>query len=204
EVWSVIQKWIPSLQMPEGFVEAPVDTEPRAVRSAALKSETVFWTVLETMTLWPSKAAAKGVPRPLPVRTERIDPVDARTTLTTPLALGTQMLEPSKTGCCGVPPRVTVWRMAPAPLSLKRLPAVWSATQMLAPSKTTPVGSEKPVVTVVAVHGIEAPGVRIEMDDDCGLVVQTFAPSKAMPVDPPPSVLATVVTTPAGWLGSIW
>src|SRR5262245_17042196 len=67
------------------------------------------------------------------------------------------------------------------------------------------MGSEKPVVTVVTVHGIVAPGVTIETDPGGPtLPVQIRPPSKPTPKAWSPSVLATVVTTPAGCDGSIW
>ena len=64
------------------------------------------------------------------------------------------------------------------------------------------MGPEKPVVTVVAVHGVVAPGVTIETELP-ELAVQTRAPSKAMPKGVFPRLLATVVTAPAAWPGSI-
>ena len=52
-----------------------------------------------TMTRSPSKAAAQGLLRPLPVSVCSTAPDDARTTVTELLPLfGTQMFVPSKTG----------------------------------------------------------------------------------------------------------
>jgi hypothetical protein len=59
-----------------------------------------------------------------------------------------------------------------------------------------------PVVTVVTVQGIDGPGVTIETELP-KLAVQTRAPSKATPWGTFPKSLATVVTAPAAWLGSI-
>src|SRR5262249_22308979 len=73
---------------------------------------------------------------------------------------------------------------------------------MFAPSKTIPRSAVNPVVTVVTVQGIVAPGVTMETDP-LVLAVQIRLPSKARPVVPSPGV-ATVTAAPAAWLGSIW
>src|SRR5262245_63341304 len=125
-------------------------------------------------------------------------PVDARTTVTElSLPLGTQMLLPSKIGCCGVEPTVTDIRMVPPLSSFFRKPL--SVTQTFAPSKRAPTGRLNPVVTVVTVQGMDAPGVMIETDfvENDWLAVNTRAPSKAIPVGLPPRLLATSVTLPA-------
>src|SRR5215813_5276359 len=103
---------------------------------------------------WPSKAACPGVFKPLPVRVARIAPVAARTTATEGIApLAAQRLVPSKAGICTAVPTVTVSRIAPAASTLRIVPGPASETQMFEPSKTTPLGDENPVVTVVAVQG---------------------------------------------------
>jgi len=56
-------------------------------------------------------------------------------------------------------------------------------------------------VTVVTVHGIVAPGVTIETE--VPLAVQTRAPSKVSIWGPAGMLVATVVTAPAAWLGSM-
>ena len=53
--------------------------------------------------------------------------------------------------------------MAPAASSLRSL-LFPSVTQTAVPSKTAPCGPKNPAVTVVTVHGIEAPGVTIETE----------------------------------------
>src|SRR5262245_44770074 len=58
--WKAIQKLTPSLQAPQGRDPAPVENVPIAVRSAALKRETVSVSPLVTRILWPSKATAAG------------------------------------------------------------------------------------------------------------------------------------------------
>src|SRR5215831_6658192 len=60
-----------------------------------------------------------------------------------------------------------------------------------------------PANTVVTVQGIDGPGVTIETDCPLTWASQILAPSKAMPLGLPARLLATVVTAPAGWLGSI-
>src|SRR5262249_27880734 len=57
-------------------------------------------------------------------------------------------------------------------------------------------------MTVVTVQGGEAPGVTIETDPE-KFAVQIRDPSKAIPTVPFPRLLATVVTAPAAWRGSI-
>jgi hypothetical protein len=103
---------------------------------------------------------------------------------------------------------VTVWRIAPEELSFRSVPARMSVVQMLVPSWRTPYGTLNPREIVVTVHGRVAPGVTIETEPESGdpsatFVVQIRPPSKAIPVEVFPSVFATVVTAPAGWLGSI-
>ena len=54
-----------------------------------------------------------------------------------------------------------------------------------------------------------APGVTIETEPEPGdwsarFVVQIRPPSNAIHAGLSPRVVATVVTAPAGWLGSIW
>ena len=112
------------------------------------------------------------------------------------------MFVPSKAGSSGRPPTVTVWSTAPAESSFRRAFPFRSVTQMLAPSNSMPNGLLKLPGTVVTDHGIVAPGVTIETEPDV-FAVQTRAPSKAMPVGPPPRLFATVVTAPAGCAGSI-
>src|SRR5262249_5350186 len=58
------------------------------------------------------------------------------------------------------------------------------------------------MVTVVTVHGIEAPGVTIEALPS-KLAVQMRAPSNALLSASPPRPLETVFTTPAAWVGSM-
>src|SRR5262249_39701433 len=53
----------------------------------------------------------------------------------------------------------------------------------------------------VTVHGIVAPGVTIEREVPSA--VQIRPPSKAIPLGASPRLLATVVTAPGAWLGSI-
>src|SRR5262249_9981475 len=115
-----------------------------------------------------------------------------------------QRLGPSKAGCGTAVRTVTVGSLAPAASTLRIVPGPASETQMFEPSKTTPLGDENPVVTVVAVQGIETVGVTIEMEEPKLFPVQTRRPSKAAAVAPLPRLLATVVTPPAGPLGSIW
>src|SRR5262249_10800222 len=55
---SAIQKWIPSLHAPLGFVAAPVGKLPIVVRSAAFQSATLLPLRAVTRTRCPSKAAA--------------------------------------------------------------------------------------------------------------------------------------------------
>src|SRR5262245_11842318 len=99
------------------------------------------------------------------------------------LLLGTQMLVPSKTGDTGKIPTVTVWRMAPLESSFRRVRAVGSVIQTLAPSKRAVSGLEKPTVTVVTVHGAAGLGVTIETDPPGSPLlkfgVQNRAPSNA-------------------------
>jgi hypothetical protein len=92
--------------------------------------------------------------------------------------------------------------MAPAESTFFSALPVLSATQMLAPSKTRPYGLVNPAVTVVAVHGTVGPGVRIVIAPPW-FAVQTREPSNAIPKIDPTRLLATVVTPPAGWDGSI-
>src|SRR5262245_27137358 len=106
---SRIQKLMPSLHAPPA--EAPNPTYPIGVRSAALNNETPSWVNVESVIriLSPSKAAAIGWARPLPVSVARTAPVDARTTLTElGLKLGTHTAFPSKIGRLGAGPTVTV------------------------------------------------------------------------------------------------
>src|SRR5262249_29400485 len=112
-----------------------------------------------------------------------------------------QRLGPSKAGICTAVPTVTVSRIAPSASTLRIVPGPASETQMFEPSKTTPLGDANPVDTVVAVQGIEAVGVTIEMEEPKLFAVQTRSPSKAAAVEPFPRLLATVVTAPAGPVG---
>ena len=109
---SVTQKFIPSLHAPVGAVLAPVEIEPRGLRSAALKSDTLLPAELVTNMRSPSKAMVSGPAKP-PVNVAKTNGVLSglpdvsltRTTVTElPLALGTQILMPSKTGCLGLAP----------------------------------------------------------------------------------------------------
>jgi hypothetical protein len=60
----------------------------------------------------------------------------------------------------------------------------------------------RPVVTVVADQGSDCPGVTRETPPP-ELPVQIFEPSYARDEGNLPRRIATVVTAPAGWLGSI-
>src|SRR5215510_2509211 len=154
---------------------------------------------------WPSNAAAAGLSSPLPVSVARIAPVEARTTATDgPEELGAQMFAPSKTGNWTLAPTVTVWRIEPFESNRWSVPGPGSAAQMPVPSKRTPTGSKNPTVTVVTVQGITTVGVRIDREPPKTLATQTRSPSNATPYEPLPRLLATVVTTPAGCVGSIW
>src|SRR6266508_4379035 len=64
-----------------------------------------------------------------------------------------------------------------------------------------PAGWVKPVVIVVTVQGIDAVGVTIETEEEPG--VQKRAPSKTTSLGLSPRLVATVVTAPAGWEGSM-
>src|SRR5262245_60183301 len=112
------------------------------------------------------------------------------------------MFEPSKAGKAGPAPTVTVWRIWPAEPSLSRVPALTSVPQPNVPSKTAPVGAAKPAVTVVTVHVGPTAGVMIETEAPW-FAVQTRTPSKAMPSDWLPRLVATAVTAPAGMAGSM-
>src|SRR5262245_56316489 len=129
-------------------------------------------------------------------------PVEARTTETVPLpSFVTQMFDPSKVVLRGSRPTVTVWITAPKGPSLSSVAGPVSVTHMFVPSKTGAVGCVNPAVTVEKVHGI-APGVTITTHPS-GLVVQKRPPSKATPPGKVGSVLTTVVTTPAAFVGSM-
>src|SRR5215471_1087498 len=169
------QKSFPSLHAPRGLVPAPVSREPIAVRSAAFHSASLWSLPEETRTLRPSNAACWTLVSPLSVNVARTAPVEARTTHTEPPP-GAQMFVPSKAGQARPLPRVTVCRMAPLPSSLKSLCAPKSVTQTLAPSKSVPLGWEKPAVTVVTVQGGGPPGVMMETDPP-ELADQMFEPS---------------------------
>src|SRR5262249_7796089 len=154
--------------------------EPSGVRSAALKSETLFPLWLAIITFSPSKAAAVGwaPASPLPVRVASTVPVEARTTETVPEDwLGTQTLVPSKTGKTGCTPTVTVWRIVAKASSFRSDPAEKSVIQTFAPSNTAPSGAEKPTVTVVTVHGSDTVGVTIETEPGTSFAVQIRPPS---------------------------
>src|ERR1700730_9020607 len=64
-----------------------------------------------------------------------------------------------------------------------------------------PTGLLKPVVTVATDQGRMGPGVTMETEP--WFAVQILDPSKVIPVGSDPTSLATVVTGPSGWLGSI-
>src|SRR5215471_8520278 len=158
-----------------------------------------------TSTLSPSKLANCGWFSPFPVNVARTTPVAARTTETDedPM-LGTQRFPPSNTGKAGCVPTVTVCRMAPAASSLNSFPTVKSVTQTLEPSKSAPVGAVKPVPTVVTVQGTTSPGVTIDTEGPEKLAVQIRTPSKAIPIESSPRLLATVETAPAGCAARTW
>src|SRR5262245_33699299 len=98
--------------------------------------------------------------------------------------------------------------MPPAASSFSKVLALASATQTLLPSYRIPATTLNPRDTVVTVQGMDAVGVTIETDPEPGeksatLVVQIRAPSNAARAGAFPRLLATVVTAPAGWLGSM-
>src|SRR5262249_61811707 len=92
------------------------------------------------------------------------------------------------------------WRIAPPESSFRSVPAPKAVTQTFEPSKRAPRSwKEKPAVTVVTVHGMEAPGVTIDTEPPLArLAVQMRCPSKTASSGRPPGWLATVVPPPAG------
>src|SRR5262249_10128382 len=131
----VTQKLTPSLQAPSGPLNCPAPNDPRGVRSAAFQSETLSPALFVTRIRWPSNAAPSGAANPLPVRVASSAPPEARTIETELEArFGTQIFVPSNTGIQGEEPTVTVCRMAPAPSSFKRVPAISSVAHTFAPS----------------------------------------------------------------------
>src|SRR5262249_21263847 len=156
----------------------------------------------------PSKPAATGLFRPFPVRTWRIAPLEARTTVTElGVKWGIQRFDPSNAGRPGCAATVTVWRTEPDPLNFRRTPSSWSVTQMFAPSKRIPPGdvAPDPTVTVATVQGVTMVGGEAIETEPGGpkFAVQRREPSYAIAPGPAPRSVATVVTTPAGWLGLI-
>src|SRR5262249_41577655 len=150
----------------------------------------------------PSKAAMRLAPKPLPISVVTTEPVEARTTVTEGAATdGTQMFVPSKTGCTAPTATVTVCLIAPLESRRRRVPPP-SVTQVFVPSQRMPTGFEKPSVTVVTLHGSVAPGVTIDTDPP-EFAVQIRDPSKVIPAGSTPRPSVTVVTAPAGWVGSI-
>src|SRR5215470_2550126 len=91
--------------------------------------------------------------------------------------------------------------MAPVSSTLRSVPAKESVTQTSSPSTSTPLGPRNPVETVVTVQGVVAPTVTFETE--LLLAVQTRAPSKARPKMMPSTLVATVATAPAAWVGSM-
>src|SRR5262245_31804573 len=112
------------------------------------------------------------------------------------------MFVPSYIGDRGPTPTVTVWRMAPAELSLSSVPRVEFDTQTLFPSKTGPYMLLKPTVTVVTVQGTVFDGWTIETEPS--LAVQPWNPSRVPPLGVLPRFVAATVTAPAGCVASIW
>src|SRR5215471_1528956 len=105
------------------------------------------------------------------------------------------MFVPSKTGMLGLVPTVTVWRIVPAGSSFRRALRD-PVTQADAPSQRAPMRLP-PIVTVVTVQGSDAVGVTMETLPSA-LATQRRAPSKAIPAEEAPMLVATVVTAPAG------
>src|SRR5258708_29107214 len=103
---SVIQKFTPSLQAPNGlFTKKNVPIELRSV-ACHIETLSAFVTRMRS----PSNAAELGEFKPLPLSVARSAPFEARTTVTVLLPmLGTQMFVPSKVGNWGLLPTITVW-----------------------------------------------------------------------------------------------
>src|SRR6185295_7461858 len=98
---------MPSLQAPRGRLLTPVMNEPSGVKSVAFHTDALSPLKFVTRMRCPSKAAARGVLRSLPVRVASTKgwasglPAESftRTTVTeAELELGTQMFVPSKIG----------------------------------------------------------------------------------------------------------